>query len=124
MPFPRTLALVSVVTALLAVFFWQPVSRYLFHPDGLSLADGEICMENASGESVIAEISIFEGAKTTELLGNGETVCSPSRAENANGVIRVGKSEGKPPFCELSATTGTSNILKRFSPPDNCEWQA
>ena len=124
MPIKRMIALVTALVVLVGLFFWQPVSRFLFHPDGLSLASGEICMENASGETIIAEIAVLNGAKTIELLGAGESACSPSAHSKANGTIRVSKSERGAPFCERTAASGINNILTRFAPPDNCEWQA
>jgi hypothetical protein len=120
----RKLAIGAGLTVLLALLAWQPVSRFLFHPDGVSLAAGVICMENASGVAVIAEISVVEGAKTIEYLGVGEKVCSPSSRSNATGMIRVSMAEARPPFCEIAAETGTNQKLKRFAPPHNCEWQA
>lgn len=123
MPRLAKIAIVLVLPLVGALFlFHGEISRFLFHPDGLSLAPAELCVENRAGEVLVARIAVSGGETSTMLIEDGEVSCSASPEAGRAGKIQIARSERAPVRCELEAAAGAKMVIERFDPPHGCGW--
>lgn len=104
------------------ILFWEPISKFLFDPEGLSLAASHVCVINQTGENLVGDISVEGGAKAVTLLLPEEKACAASPEAGRAALIKFSMSENGSPYCEYETKAGQTVILKQFSPPINCRW--
>ncbi len=112
-----------VFLAVIVLVFWQPLNRYLFHPEGLSMARSEACVINQSGITLIVQLSVADGASSTTMLDDGDNACSAAPKKGLAAEVRVSIRDNQPPFCVADFRSGQTLALTAFEAPDKCQWQ-
>ncbi len=118
----KMIFLLALVSLFARWVFRDVISRFLFHPEGLSVAAGEICLINQTQDVIVADIAVKGGSRMVALLAAGEASCAQSPGASMKGTIKVSASEGQSPFCETLAETGILVKLTVFAAPDHCVW--
>jgi len=116
--------LLGVLLGVVMLFAWAPLSRFLFHPEGLSLAASQLCLVNKSDGDLVVEIDVSDGAKSITLLGREEKGCSAAPKAGLAGRIVVSEKEGGLPNCVGQFQAGETIEISGFSPNDNCGWKS
>ncbi|MGB7288339.1 MAG: hypothetical protein WBC71_15535, partial [Salaquimonas sp.] len=82
---------------ILVVLFWQPISRFLFHPEGLSTAAAEICVQNKTDKGIVADVTVQNGARSLTYLTSDEIACAAAPETSSVGMVKVSLAEGEGP---------------------------
>ncbi|MFK7901801.1 MAG: hypothetical protein AB8B49_03060 [Nitratireductor sp.] len=120
----RLIAFSICVLIVFGTFFRQEIYAFFFLPEGISIANSEICVMNESDKEPIIKVATDHGATITSLIFTGEKICVPSPMDAPSGVVIVSAQEDVPPFCEKKIEDEYKIILKAFNDDGTCEWGA
>ncbi len=96
--------------------------RYLFDPQGISLAASETCVVNETARELVLIAHLVPGSKQIALLDTAEQVCAQSPVRDAMGSVQAGEVEDDADGCQLAARAGQVVRLIKWQAGNRCEW--